>query len=117
MQRLSERTTPAQASFLDSYRIAVLVPCYNEELTVAQVINAFRDQLPGTSIYVYDNRSTDDTVGQARAAGAIVGSEPLPGKGHVVRRMFADIDADIYIMVDGDHTYEAGAVRRLIERL
>ena len=117
MQRLSERTIPAQDSFLDSYRIAVLVPCYNEELTVTQVINAFRNELPGTNIYVYDNRSTDDTADRARAAGAIVGSEPLPGKGHVVRRMFADIDADIYIMVEGDHTYEAGAVRRLIERL
>ncbi|MEO0348731.1 MAG: glycosyltransferase family 2 protein [Cyanobacteria bacterium P01_A01_bin.15] len=117
MQRLSERTTTAQDSFLEDYRIAVLVPCYNEELTVTQVIDAFREELPGTSIYVYDNRSTDDTAVKARAAGAIVGFEPLPGKGNVVRRMFADIDADIYIMVDGDHTYEAGAVRRLIERL
>lgn len=102
---------------LDTYRLAVIVPCYNEALTIAQVVKTFKASLPGADIYVYDNRSTDDTAIYAQTAGAIVRYEAQPGKGNVVRRMFADIDADIYIMVDGDNTYEAAAAERLAKRL
>ncbi|HAC64212.1 MAG TPA: glycosyl transferase [Cyanothece sp. UBA12306] len=97
--------------------IAVLIPCCNEGLTIAQVIKQFRVELPEAAIYVYDNRSTDDTVAQAQAAHAIVRYEPQPGKGNVIRRMFADIEADIYILVDGDNTYEVPAIGRLVELL
>lgn len=98
-------------------RIAVLVPCCNEELTVPVVIRDFREALPEATIYVYDNNSRDRTIEMARAAGAVVGSETLQGKGHVVRRMFADVEADIYIIVDGDDTYDAGAAPRLVSLL
>lgn len=98
-------------------QIAVLVPCYNEELTIAQVVKDFRSALPSASIYVYDNNSTDRTVVVARAAGAIVRTEPLQGKGNVVRRMFADIEADVYVMVDGDATYHAPSAPAMIRRL
>jgi glycosyltransferase involved in cell wall biosynthesis len=104
---------------LSRYRIAVLVPCYNEETAVAQVIADFRAALPSAKIYVYDNNSTDHTIEVARAAGAVVRRELHQGKGNVVRRMFTDIDADIYILVDGDATYDApsagGMIARLIE--
>lgn len=100
-----------------NHRLAVLVPCRNEELTIAQVVKQFRAELPEAEIYVYDNRSTDDTVAQAKAAGAIVRYETQPGKGNVVRRMFADIEADIYILVDGDNTYETNAAKHLINQL
>ncbi|MDJ0508039.1 MAG: glycosyltransferase family 2 protein [Crocosphaera sp.] len=96
--------------------LAVLVPCRNEGLTIAQVVKEFRSTLPDAEIYVYDNRSTDDTASQAQAAGAIVRYEPLPGKGNVVRRMFADIEADIYVLVDGDNTYEVDAIPQLINK-
>ncbi|EKU96468.1 glycosyl transferase [Leptolyngbya sp. PCC 7375] len=102
---------------LDTYRLAVLVPCYNEALTISQVVKTFQSTLPAADVYVYDNRSTDNTAIQAKAAGANVRYEAQPGKGNVVRRMFADIDADIYIMVDGDNTYEASASERLVKRL
>lgn len=98
-------------------RIAVLVPCYNEAPSIAKVVADFRAALPEADIYVYDNNSQDDTKVIAEAAGAIVRSERRQGKGNVVRRMFADIDADIYVMVDGDDTYEAGAARRLVTEL
>jgi glycosyltransferase involved in cell wall biosynthesis len=88
-------------------RVAVLIPCHNEALSIASVVTDFRAALPDAVIYVYDNNSTDDTVAVARAAGAVVRTEPLQGKGHVVRRMFRDIDADFYLLVDGDDTYEA----------
>lgn len=104
-------------AMFDEREIAVLIPCFNEALTVAKVVDDFRDALPGARIYVYDNNSTDDTVAVARAAGAIVKREGKQGKGNVVSRMFADIDADIYVMVDGDATYEAAAAPRLIARL
>ena len=90
-------------------RIAVLVPCYNEEAAIATVVRDFRAALPGATIYVYDNNSKDQTVARAREAGAVVRTEPRQGKGNVVRRMFADIEADIYVLVDGDDTYDAGA--------
>ncbi|MEJ0063252.1 MAG: glycosyltransferase family 2 protein [Alphaproteobacteria bacterium] len=98
-------------------RIAVLIPCYNEEKAIAQVVSDFRKALPSASIYVYDNNSRDGTVAAARAAGAIVRGEPLQGKGNVVRRMFADIEADIYVLVDGDATYDAASAPAMIEAL
>ncbi|BBA79946.1 glycosyl transferase family protein [cyanobacterium endosymbiont of Rhopalodia gibberula] len=99
------------------YKVAVLIPCRNEELTIAQVVKQFRQELPEAAIYVYDNRSTDNTVAQAHAAKAIIRCEPQPGKGNVIRRMFADVEADIYVLVDGDNTYEVSAIGGLIEQL
>jgi glycosyltransferase involved in cell wall biosynthesis len=98
-------------------RIAVLVPCYNEEATIAAVVRDFRAALPDAVIYVYDNNSKDQTVARAREAGAVVRSEMRQGKGNVVRRMFADIEADIYVLVDGDDTYDASAAPSLIGTL
>ena len=95
-------------------RIAVLVPCYNEEAAIAAVVRDFRRVLPGAVVYVYDNNSRDQTAARAREAGAVVRKETRQGKGNVVRRMFADIDADIYVLVDGDDTYDAEAAPRLI---
>ena len=100
-----------------SMRIAVLVPCFNEEAAVATVIADFRKALPSADIFVYDNNSSDRTVAVARDAGATVRSERRQGKGHVVRRMFADVDADIYVLVDGDATYDAASAPRMIEAL
>ncbi|MDE2380285.1 glycosyltransferase family 2 protein [Bradyrhizobium sp.] len=98
-------------------RIAVLVPCYNEEAAVATVVADFRKVLPAAEIYVYDNNSVDRTAPVAREAGAIVRSERRQGKGHVVRRMFADVEADIYVLVDGDATYDAPSAPRMIGAL
>jgi glycosyltransferase involved in cell wall biosynthesis len=98
-------------------RVAVLVPCFNEAAAVATVVADFRKSLPLAEIYVYDNNSSDGTVAVAREAGAKVRSERRQGKGHVVRRMFADIDADIYVLVDGDATYDAASAPRMIETL
>ena len=98
-------------------RIAVLLPCYNEEAAIAQTIAGFRAALPTATIYVYDNNSKDRTIEVARAAGAVVRSERMQGKGNVVRRMFADVDADIYVMADGDATYDAEAAPQLVQRL
>lgn len=107
--------TPTEINGIKVGRIAVLVPCYNEELTIAAVVTAFRDQLPDAEIYVYDNSSADKTAEVALAAGAIVRREPYRGKGNVVRRMFADVEADIYILVDGDNTYDAPSVPLLLK--
>jgi glycosyltransferase involved in cell wall biosynthesis len=98
-------------------RIAVLVPCYNEEAAVATVVADFRKALPSAEVYVYDNNSRDRTTAVAREAGAIVRSERRQGKGHVVRRMFADVEADIYVLVDGDATYDAPSAPRMIDKL
>jgi len=95
-------------------KIAVLIPCYNEEAAIAKVVEDFRAALPGAVIYVYDNNSKDQTVARARAAGAVVRTETRQGKGNVVRRMFADIEADIYVLVDGDDTYDASVSPRMI---
>ncbi len=97
--------------------IAVLLPCYNEAPTIAAVVGAFHQALPGAKIYVYDNNSTDGTAARAAEAGAIVRHEPYQGKGNVVRRMFADVEADVYVLADGDSTYDARAVGRLIAGL
>ncbi len=98
-------------------KIAVLLPCYNEEGAIGETVRAFRAALPDAVIYVYDNNSADRTVAVARAEGAIVGTERMQGKGHVVRRMFADIEADIYVLADGDATYDASMAPRLIDML
>jgi glycosyltransferase involved in cell wall biosynthesis len=108
---------PLPANALAERRIAVLVPCYNEEVAIAKVVQQFKKALPNAIVYVYDNNSKDRTVEVARKAGAVVASETRQGKGNVVRRMFADIDADIYLMVDGDATYDAPSAPKLIQKL
>jgi len=98
-------------------RIAVLIPCYNEEATIGTVVRDFRAALPAAEVFVYDNNSRDRTMAVAQEAGATVRTERHQGKGSVVRRMFADIEADIYVLVDGDDTYEAAAAPKLVEAL
>ena len=98
-------------------KVAVLIPCYNEEVAIGQVVRDFAAALPQAQIYVYDNNSKDRTGEVAAAAGAIVRIETLQGKGHVVRRMFSDIEADAYVLVDGDGTYEASAAPEMVRRL
>ena len=102
---------------IDNARIAVLIPCYNESVAVAQVVHGFQKALPGARIYVFDNNSTDATRANALAAGAIVRHVARPGKGNVVRRMFADVDADLYLLVDGDATYHAASAPNLVNKL
>lgn len=97
--------------------LAVLIPCHNEESTIASVILDFRQSFPHAEIYVYDNASTDQTAAVAREVGAIVHSEPKKGKGNVVRRMFADVDADMYVLVDGDATYDATVVPSMVQKM
>jgi glycosyltransferase involved in cell wall biosynthesis len=110
-QRLTRNVTDSR---LD---IAVLVPCYNEERAIAKVVADFRAALPGTAIYVYDNNSRDNTIAVAQEAGAIVRRETHQGKGYVVRRMFNDIEADVYVLVDGDATYDAPSAPTMIKKL
>jgi len=110
-QRLAERTTESR------HEVAVLVPCYNEQGTIAKVVADFRAALPAATVYVYDNNSTDQTLEAARRAGAVVRRETHQGKGHVVRRMFNDIEADIYLLVDGDATYDAPSAPIMIAKL
>jgi glycosyltransferase involved in cell wall biosynthesis len=119
--RLSDQSIAEKLGLLANVpRVAVLIPCRNEEAAIGKVVSDFQNALPNATIYVYDNNSTDHTMLEARGAGAIVRRERLQGKGHVVRRMFADIDADVYILVDGDDTYDAdaapGMLSVLIER-
>jgi glycosyltransferase involved in cell wall biosynthesis len=102
---------------MNDLRIAVMIPCYEEEATIGTVVQEFRQNLPNAAIYVYDNNSSDRTSDIAHQAGAEVRSEPLQGKGNVVRRMFADVEADIYILVDGDNTYDASVSPELIKIL
>lgn len=97
--------------------VAVLIPCYNEAATISAVVAAFRNALPEARIYVYDNNSTDETAALATEAGAVVRKETLQGKGNVVRRMFADVDADVCLLVDGDGTYDASAARPMVDLL
>ncbi len=104
-------------SEFDGIDVAVILPCYNEEQTIAGVVDGFREQLPDATIYVFDNASSDNTISVAQAAGATVYREPRKGKGNVVRRMFADVDADIYLMADGDGTYDSSGAPELIRTL
>ncbi|MDB5714712.1 MAG: glycosyltransferase [Sphingomonadales bacterium] len=104
-------------AFSPQVRIAVLLPCYNEEAAIAQTVAGFAQALPTATIYVFDNNSTDRTCDVARAAGAIVRTERMQGKGNVVRRMFADVEADIYVMADGDATYEAAAAPIMVAQM
>jgi hypothetical protein len=112
-----ERLGSAPHAWTATPRVAVLVPCYNEAATVAGVVRSFHAVLPSATVYVYDNNSTDGTAERAREAGAVVRKETLQGKGNVIRRMFADVDADIYVLVDGDGTYDAPSAPRMIDRL
>jgi Glycosyl transferase family 2 len=98
-------------------RIAVLIPCHNEAATIEAVVAGFAHSLPGASVWVFDNNSTDNTVASAKAAGAFVRHAALQGKGNVVRRMFSDVEADVYVLVDGDGTYDAAAAPMLVRRL
>jgi len=102
---------------MNELQIALIVPCYNEERTIVQVIRSFKEVMPQINIYVYDNNSTDQTIEKAKAEGVHVYSVNYQGKGNVVRKMFADIDADVYVMVDGDDTYDANSAPRLIDTL
>jgi glycosyltransferase involved in cell wall biosynthesis len=102
---------------MNNYSIAVLLPCFNEETTIAGVVKHFIKVLPEARIYVYDNNSTDKTILEAEQAGAIVRKEPFQGKGNVVRRMFADIEADVYVLTDGDETYDVASAPRLVSTL
>lgn len=107
-------TAPAASA---APRIAVIIPCYNEAVAIPKVVADFRAALPEAVIYVYDNNSSDATMAVARDAGAVVRRETIQGKGNVIRRSFADVDADIYVLVDGDDTYEAAAAPRMVELL
>lgn len=117
MKPLDQENAPATERRGTSHRIAVVLPCYNEEAAIARVVAAFRQALPDATVHVFDNASTDGTSEEALSAGAVVRQVALKGKGNVVRRMFADVDADIYVMADGDDTYDASAAPQLIEKL
>ena len=98
-------------------RVAVLIPCHDEEVAITETVSAFRTALPEAIVYVYDNNSADDSVLKARSAGAVVRRETLQGKGHVVRSMFSDVEADVYVLTDGDATYDAASARGMIDAL
>ena len=110
-------STDANRCDVSHFEVAILIPCYNEAHAIAKVVADFRAALPAATVYVYDNNSTDSTVAAARQAGAVVRRETHQGKGHVVRRMFNDIEADIYVLVDGDATYDAPSAPPMIEKL
>ncbi len=114
---IESKAAGTSAPARDAPRVAVLIPCYNEETAIGKTVADFRAALPNADIYVYDNNSTDGTMQAARAAGAFVRSEARQGKGNVVRRMFADVDADIYVLVDGDATYDAPSAPAMISDL
>jgi glycosyltransferase involved in cell wall biosynthesis len=114
---MSSNERPAGSATAARYQVAVLVPCYNEERAIAKVVADFRAALPAAALYVYDNNSTDGTVEAARRAGAVVRREAYQGKGHVVRRMFNDVEADVYVLVDGDATYDAPSAPAMIAKL
>lgn len=117
LSRKEKAAMAKRAEIAKTARIAVLVPCMNEELTIATVVKDFKKALPQCTVYVYDNNSTDRTAEVAEKAGAVIGYEKRSGKGNVVRRMFTDVDADIYLMVDGDDTYDASSAPILVDRL
>jgi glycosyltransferase involved in cell wall biosynthesis len=109
--------TKSDKTKVTSPRVAVLLPCFNEEVSIGATVAGFRRALPEATVYVYDNNSTDRTCEIARSEGAVVRTERQQGKGHVVRRMFADIDADIYVMADGDLTYDPGSAQEMVDLL
>ena len=113
-RRMKSKKAVASAGRFEGYSIAVLVPCFNEEMAVSKVVRDFKSVLPDATVFVFDNNSTDGTAQAARAAGAEVFQETTQGKGHVVRRMFTDIEADIYVLVDGDATYDAASAPKLV---
>ena len=117
--QVSGNMDPGAANSLleQRHKIAVIIPCFNEGHSIAEVVRGFRAVLPNARVYVFDNNSTDETVAIARAAGASVRRETLQGKGHVVRRMFADVDADAYVMADGDSTYDPSYATQMVNRL
>jgi glycosyltransferase involved in cell wall biosynthesis len=117
LAKKTSRPAAREPARFDRIKIAVLVPCYNEQAAIAKVVRDFRGALPDAAIYVYDNNSTDNTAALARAAGAVVFEEKHQGKGFVVRRMFTDVEADIYVLVDGDATYDAPSARKMIALL
>jgi len=106
-----------QLNLPENINIAVLVPCYNEEAAIGSVVRDFQNALPTATIYVYDNNSSDKTIEVAKEAGAVVHTEMLQGKGNVVRRMFADIEADVFVMIDGDNTYDATVAPMMVQKL
>src|SRR3954451_12041101 len=114
---LTKASADSHSSVLDQHRVAVLLPCHNEQAAVAETVSALRPALRAAKIYVYDNNSTDSTIDIAQAAGAVVRTERHQGKGYVVRRMFADVEADIYVLADGDATYDAPSAPAMIARL
>jgi len=114
---MTQMTNDGSSVRFSGPRVAVLIPCYNEEAAVGQVVRDFKATLPEATIYVYDNNSRDRTVEVAREAGAVIGCETLQGKGNVVRRMFSDVEADVYVMVDGDATYDAASAPAMIAKL
>ena len=116
-QPLPDAAPAAEAPIWADYRVAAIVPCHNEALSIGTVVKDLLHHVPGIVVYVYDNCSTDETAEVAREAGAVVRHESLKGKGNVVRRAFADIDADIYLMIDGDDTYDAAAAPDMIRAL
>lgn len=116
MQDLGIILKPTEA-IMTTTNIAVIIPCYNEAATITRVIEGFRTSLPDARIYVFDNNSSDDTIKRATKAGAQVSRVSLQGKGNVIRRMFADVEADIYILTDGDDTYDASQARALVNQL
>jgi len=116
-ERTSDTGAGGGTAARQALRVAVLVPCYNEAAAVAKVVADFRAALPDATIYVFDNNSSDDTAAIARAAGAVVRKETRQGKGFVVRRMFSDIEADVYVLVDGDATYDAPSAPAMIDLL
>jgi glycosyltransferase involved in cell wall biosynthesis len=116
-RRIQDEAAPPQTSFAKDRSIAILLPCYNEEATIGAVIDSFRRVLPSAVIYVYDNNSSDRTAEIAVTRGAVVRRERYQGKGNVVRRMFADIETDVYVLADGDLTYDSSAAGRLVDAL
>jgi glycosyltransferase involved in cell wall biosynthesis len=115
MARRVQDTTNPDLRLPDDLSVAVLIPCYNEAAAIAKVVTDFRAVLPSARLYVYDNNSSDKTAAAARAAGAVVRTETLQGKGHVVRRMFADVEADVFVLVDGDDTYDAAMAPTMVQ--
>ena len=114
---MSSDQSPAASLSAADCQVAILVPCYNEERAIAKVVADFRAALPQAAVYVYDNNSTDGTVEAARKAGAVGRRETYQGKGHVVRRMFNDVEADVYVLVDGDATYDAASAPAMVAKL